>query len=227
MHVDVPVVAIDGPSGVGKGTLALTLSQTLGWHLLDSGALYRLVALSAVRRGTALDDAETLGGIARSLPVRFDVQAKQGVRIDLDGDDVTTAIREETVGEAASKVATQPSVRAGLLERQRDFRQAPGLVADGRDMGTVVFPEAPLKIFLNASAEVRARRRAAQLSVAEDSAIFERIYSDIIQRDERDATRATAPLKPADDAVIIDTSELGIEQVFERVMALVVERRLT
>ena len=148
------------------------------------------------------------------------------MRIDLDGDDVTRAIREESVGEAASRVATLPTVRAGLLDRQRDFQQPPGLVADGRDMGTVVFPDAALKVFLTASALVRARRRAAQLSVSEDSAIFERIYSDIIQRDERDATRATAPLKPADDAVIIDTSELGIEQVFDRVMALIAERRL-
>lgn len=226
MTAQAPVIAIDGPSGVGKGTLALSVSRAQQWHLLDSGALYRLVALSALRRGTALDDARVLGETARHLPVRFEVVQDQGVRIDLDGDDVTRAIREESVGEAASRVATLPTVRAGLLDRQRDFQQPPGLVADGRDMGTVVFPDAALKVFLTASALVRARRRAAQLSVSEDSAIFERIYSDIIQRDERDATRATAPLKPADDAVIIDTSELGIEQVFDRVMALIAERRL-
>lgn len=226
MTAQAPVIAIDGPSGVGKGTLALSVSRAQQWHLLDSGALYRLVALSALRRGTALDDAQVLGETARHLPVRFEVVQDQGVRIDLDGDDVTRAIREESVGEAASRVATLPTVRAGLLDRQRDFQQPPGLVADGRDMGTVVFPDAALKVFLTASALVRARRRAAQLSVSEDSAIFERIYSDIIQRDERDATRATAPLKPADDAVIIDTSELGIEQVFDRVMALIAERRL-
>ena len=226
MTAQAPVIAIDGPSGVGKGTLALSVSQAQQWHLLDSGALYRLVALSALRRGTALDDARVLGETARHLPVRFEVVQDQGVRIDLDGDDVTRAIREESVGEAASRVATLPTVRAGLLDRQRDFQQPPGLVADGRDMGTVVFPDAALKVFLTASALVRARRRAAQLSVSEDSAIFERIYSDIIQRDERDATRATAPLTPADDAVIIDTSELGIEQVFDRVMALIAERRL-
>ena len=226
MTAQAPVIAIDGPSGVGKGTLALSVSRAQQWHLLDSGALYRLVALSALRRGAALDDAQVLGETARHLPVRFEVVQDQGVRIDLDGDDVTRAIREESVGEAASRVATLPTVRAGLLDRQRDFQQPPGLVADGRDMGTVVFPDAALKVFLTASAWVRARRRAAQLSVSEDSAIFERIYSDIIQRDERDATRATAPLKPADDAVIIDTSELGIEQVFDRVMALIAERRL-
>ena len=187
MTAQAPVIAIDGPSGVGKGTLALSVSRAQQWHLLDSGALYRLVALSALRRGTALDDAQVLGETARHLPVRFEVVQDQGVRIDLDGDDVTRAIREESVGEAASRVATLPTVRAGLLDRQRDFQQPPGLVADGRDMGTVVFPDAALKVFLTASALVRARRRAAQLSVSEDSAIFERIYSDIIQRDERDA----------------------------------------
>lgn len=226
MSVETPVVAVDGPSGVGKGTLALSLSAHLRWHLLDSGALYRLVALSAMRQRTELDDETTLAGIARTLPVAFSVQPGQGVRIDLAGDDVTRAIREERVGDAASRVAALPAVRANLLERQRDFRTAPGLVADGRDMGTVVFPRAPLKLFLTASAEVRARRRAAQLSVPENSATFEKIYSDIISRDQRDASRTTAPLKPADDAVILDTSELGIDQVLRQAITLIVDRGL-
>jgi len=226
MNGVVPVVAVDGPSGVGKGTLCLALSERLRWHLLDSGALYRLVALSALRQRTALDDEATLAGTARRLPVRFEVVPGKGVRIDLDGDDVTRAIRDEAVGEAASRVAALPLVRANLLERQRDFRTAPGLVADGRDMGTVVFPDAPLKLFLTASAEVRAKRRAAQLSVPENSATFEKIYSDIISRDQRDASRATAPLKAADDAVVLDTSELGIDDVFEQTIKLIAERRL-
>lgn len=222
-----PVVAIDGPSGVGKGTLALSVADALGWHLLDSGSLYRLTALRALDTATALDDGDALAGLARALPVTFHVDHGVGVSIDMNGRDVTRAIRDEQVSQAASKVAAVPAVRAALLQRQRDFRKSPGLVADGRDMGTVVFADAPLKLFLTASVEERARRRVAQLSASGRRAIFDQIYSDISERDHRDATRAQAPLVPADDAVVIDTSDLSISQVLDKAMHLIGRRGLS
>lgn len=222
----VAVITIDGPSGVGKGTLALSLADALGWHLLDSGALYRLTALRALDTDTPVDDDNRMAELARDLPVSFRVDRGVGVSIDLDGRDVTRAIRDEQVSQVASQVAALPTVREALLQRQRDFRKPPGLVADGRDMGTVVFPDAALKLFLTASAEERTRRRVEQLSAFGRRAIFDQIYSDITERDHRDATRAQSPLVPADDAVVIDTSDLSISQVLDRAMHLLGVRGL-
>ena len=203
----VPVIAIDGPAASGKGTVAARVAQALGFHLLDSGALYRLVALKASRRGTSLDDADALAGLARDLDVRFLAQG-----IELDGEDATTAIRDEATSEGASRVAVHPAVRAALLARQRAFRRPPGLVADGRDMGTVVFPDAATKVFVTATPEARASRRQGQLAERGVHADLRGLLDEIRARDERDAGRAIAPLKPADDAVVLDTTALTIEQ---------------
>ena len=203
----VPVIAIDGPAASGKGTVAARVAQALGFHLLDSGALYRLVALKASRRGTSFDDAEALAGLARDLDVRFLAQ-----RVELDGEDATTAIRGEALSDGASRVAVHPEVRAALLARQRAFRRPPGLVADGRDMGTVVFPDAATKVFVTASPEARALRRQRQLAERGVHADLRGLLDEIRARDERDAGRAVAPLKPADDAVVLDTTALTIEQ---------------
>lgn len=210
---DTPVICIDGPSGVGKGTLCRALASHYGFHLLDSGSLYRLTALKALRDGVDPDaDEAVLAPLAANLDVRF-VVIGDDARIELEGLNVTTAIRDEAVSQAASQVATKPAVRDALLQRQRDFAQPPGLVADGRDMGTVVFPDAPVKLFLVADAEERARRRTEQLSQSGENAIFDRIYADILARDQRDASRTVAPLKPADDAHVIDTTTLSIDDV--------------
>jgi cytidylate kinase len=220
MH-DIPVITVDGPSGVGKGTISQLLAERLGWHFLDSGALYRLVGLAARRRGMSLTDgeAEALGAVARGLKAEFMVQPSP--RIILDGQDVTDAIRTEAAGGDASRVAAILQVRDALLQRQRDYRQAPGLVADGRDMGTTVFPDAPVKVFLTASAEARAERRYKQLKEKGLDVNVSDLLSEIAARDERDRSRTASPLRPADDAQVIDTSELGIQEVFEKVMALV------
>lgn len=220
----VPVITIDGPSGSGKGTVARLIATRLGWHLLDSGALYRVLGLYAQRQGVALDDEERLGLLARELPVTFVVDANMDQRILLAGEDVSLAIRTEEAGSAASQVAALPVVRAGLLERQREFRQPPGLVADGRDMGTVVFSDAPVKIFLVASVEERARRRHKQLIEQGLDGNLLTLLRDIAERDRRDATRAVAPLKPADDAVTVDSTGLGIEAVVERVLQIAESR---
>lgn len=219
MNQSVPVLTLDGPSGSGKGTIASRVARILGWHLLDSGALYRLVALGAARRGLDLDDEATVAGYAATLNVDFDVQPDSGeVVAKLDGEPVGDAIRTEQVGNDASKVAALGRVREALLQRQRDFRQPPGLVADGRDMGTTVFPDAGLKIYLTASAEVRAERRYKQLIEKGISASLADLLREITERDARDTERQSSPLKPAADAIVLDTSTLGIDEVVEQVL---------
>jgi CMP/dCMP kinase len=215
-----PVIAVDGPSGAGKGTVCRLLAKKVGYQLLDSGALYRLTALAAMRRSVSTSDEGSVASIAASLGVVFSPTAT-GVKTLLDGDDVTAEIRTEEVGMQASVVAALPAVRAALLARQRAFATLPGLVADGRDMGTVVFPSANVKVFLTASAEERARRRYLQLRQAGQSAGLAVILKDIQDRDERDANRAAAPLRPAVDALILDSTSLTIEQVVDEVMALI------
>lgn len=218
--VSASVITIDGPSGSGKGTVAGILAKRLGWNLLDSGALYRLLAFAAGNHGVALDNEALLEKLAAHLDVQF-IGATDGkpARIILEGDDVTHAIRSETVAAGASKVAALPAVRDALLQRQRAFLEFPGLVADGRDMGTVVFPDAPLKVFLTASAEERARRRYLQLKAKGDDVSLSGLLDEIRARDERDTQRAIAPLKPAADAIQLDSTELSIEQVLERIMS--------
>ena len=211
-----PVITIDGPSGSGKGTISRALAARLGWHLLDSGALYRLVALDAARSGVSLDDAARLAELAAGLDVEFcDPDGTE--RVLLRGADVTAEIRSEAAGAGASRVAALPPVRQALLERQRAFARPPGLVADGRDMGTVVFPEAALKVFLTASAEERAARRYKQLKDKGIDVSLPDLSSDIAQRDQRDANRQVAPLRPADDARLLDSTSLTPEEVLERI----------
>ena len=220
MNIKAPVITIDGPSGSGKGTIAGILAKRLGWCLLDSGALYRLLAFAARNHGVDLTNEESLKLLAAHLDVQF-VGATEGhpQRIILEGDDVTDDLRNELVGSWASQVAALPAVRDALLQRQRAFQEPPGLVADGRDMGTVVFPEAPLKIFLTASAEERARRRYLQLKGKVDGVSLSSLLDEIRARDERDTQRAVAPLKPAADAKQLDSTELSIEQVLERILS--------
>jgi len=221
-----PVICVDGPSGSGKGTVCRLLMQELGWHLLDSGALYRLVAVAAARAGVALDDEPALARLAVGLDVQFDATAAGAEKILLEGEDVTREVRQEHTGEAASRVAALPQVREALLARQRDFQRPPGLVADGRDMGTVVFPEAPLKIFLTASAEERASRRHKQLKGMGFDASLAGLAEEIRARDERDAGRAVSPLVPAEDAVCVDTTGIPIDGVMARIRELVRARGL-
>lgn len=207
------MIAIDGPTASGKGTVAERVASSLGWGYLDSGALYRLCALQAQRGGADLDDAEQVAAIARALPVRF-----AAGRIELAGLDVTEVLRDESVGNAASRVAVLPAVREALLALQRGFRRPPGLVADGRDMGTVVFPDAELKVFLTASAGSRAERRHKQLIEKGFSAKLPDLLRDLEQRDARDANRAVAPLRPAEDAIVIDSTHLDVDATVERVL---------
>lgn len=223
-----PVIAIDGPSGSGKGTVCSRLARQLGWHLLDSGALYRLLALAAGRHGIALDNEAALQALAANLDVRFVAGAEgmHGQRILLEGEEVGDELRTEQAGAGASQVAALPAVRTALLQRQRDFRVAPGLVADGRDMGTVVFSDAPLKVFLTASAEERARRRYLQLKDKVTDVSLASLLEEIRARDERDMQRPVAPLKPASDAILLDSTELSIEQVLERILAEIAARDL-
>jgi len=219
----VPVIAIDGPSGSGKGTIARRVAGVLGWHLLDSGALYRLVGLAARNEGVALDDAARLAQIARDLDVEFDSNSRGEERIRLDGDDVSVEVRTEEAGAGASAVAAVPAVRKALLERQRAFRRPPGLVADGRDMGTQVFPDASLKVFLTASAEERAHRRHKQLKDKGLNVSLAALSRDIEDRDRRDSERSVAPLRPAEDARILDSSGQSIEAVTQTVLGWISE----
>jgi CMP/dCMP kinase len=223
----VPVITIDGPSGSGKGTVAALLAAKLGWNFLDSGALYRLLAFAARNHGVDLTNEEALKLLAAHLDVQFGaVKDGHEMRIILEGEDVTQAIRNEQVGAGASQVAALPVVRDALLQRQKAFREPPGLVADGRDMGTVVFPEAPLKIYLTASAEERARRRYLQLNSRGDDVNLASLLDEIRARDERDTQREVAPLKPADDAVQLDSTDLSIEQVLGQILSEVANRDL-
>ncbi|SDN08480.1 (d)CMP kinase [Vreelandella arcis] len=223
MAEQAPVVTIDGPGGAGKGTISGLMADRLRWHLLDSGALYRLTAQAALKHQVALDDEASLAKIAQTLDVAFPVENGQP-RTLLEGDDVSRAIRTEQAGERASQVAALPSVRQALLQRQRDFCQAPGLIADGRDMGTVVFPSATLKIFLTASASERARRRHQQLQEAGVDASLSSLLKEIQARDARDTQREVAPLKPADDAITLDTTCLSIPEVVDRLTELLAQR---
>jgi len=223
----VPVLAIDGPSGSGKGTLAQMLARQLNWHLLDSGALYRVLGLAAVERGVELDNEAGLAALAAHLPIEFAAtKVGEPAAVLLDGCDISAAVRSEQAGSYASQVAVFPAVRQALLGRQRAFAQAPGLVADGRDMGTEVFKDAPLKIFLTASPEARADRRYKQLIAKGESVNLAALLEDIRARDARDSTRAAAPLKPAADAIDIDSTALSLEQVFQRVLDLLHARAL-
>ncbi|MEK1905634.1 MAG: (d)CMP kinase [Pseudomonas sp.] len=221
------VITIDGPSGSGKGTIAGLLAKQLGWNLLDSGALYRLLAFAARNHGIDLTNEEALKTLAAHLDVQFvAASGGEGQRIILEGEEVTGDIRNEQVGAGASQVAALPAVREALLQRQRAFLEAPGLIADGRDMGTVVFPDAPLKVYLTASAEERARRRYLQLKGKVDGVSLPSLLDEIRERDERDMQRAVAPLKPAPDAIQLDSTELSIEQVMERILSEVANRDL-
>lgn len=215
--VPIPVITVDGPSGSGKGTISHAVARELGFHFLDSGALYRLLAYAAQQRGIALEDEQNLAELATKLDIRFPAEGENDAVL-LDGRNVGDDIRTEAAGAGASKVAALPAVREALLQRQRDFRQSPGLVADGRDMGTVVFPDAEAKFFLTASAAERAERRFKQLKEKEKEAPYEEILADIKARDERDSSRAVAPLKPAPDALQIDTTSLDIPATIARVL---------
>lgn len=217
-----PVITVDGPSGSGKGTVCRLLADKLGWDVLDSGAIYRVLSLAALHHQIALDNEEALVPLAANLDVQFlvDSQTNAG-KVILEGEDVTSTIRNEEVGAAASKVAALPRVREALLRRQRAFKTERGLIADGRDMGTVVFQDAPLKIYLTASAQERARRRYVELNERGLDVTLSGLLQDIQARDERDMNRAVAPLVPADDAIEIDTSELNAQQVFDKVITLV------
>jgi cytidylate kinase len=215
-----PLITLDGPSGSGKGTIARRVAATLGLHLLDSGALYRLVALAGTRQGLAPDDEAGHAAAALRLDVEFGADEAGEERIVLAGEDVTRQIRTEAAGADASRVAAMPAVRAALLQRQRDFARPPGLVADGRDMGTVVFPDAPLKIFLTASPEERARRRHNQLKEKGLTVNIDDLSQEIRERDLRDSSRPVAPLRPAADAILLDSTGLSIAQVVDRVLEL-------
>jgi len=221
-----PVVTIDGPSGSGKGTISRAVARHAGWHLLDSGALYRLVALAGATAGAPPDDVARHAALARAMRVEFGWRADGEEQVRLDGRDVSADIRSETAGAGASRVAAWPEVRAALLTRQRAFAEPPGLVADGRDMGTVVFPRADLKIFLTATPEERARRRYKQLKDKGSDVSLAALSREIAERDLRDRTRQVAPLRPAADAEQLDSTGLNIEAVVARVLELGVARRL-
>lgn len=221
------VITVDGPSGAGKGTISHLLADALGWHFLDSGALYRVIGQACLIEGVSWDDHAAVAELTRNLDVSFVLAASGEVMVAYKGEDVSRAIRTEEGGRGASTVASIPEVRLALLDRQREFARAPGLVADGRDMGTVVFPDAPLKFFLTASAEERAQRRYAQLIAKGESVSLPRLLEDIQERDARDTSRAASPLIPAEDAIVVDSTGKSIEVVFDQVMLKVVEKGIT
>lgn len=217
-----PVIAIDGPTASGKGTVAALVADKLGYHYLDSGAIYRVLAVATAQQGLDPDvaaDLQQIVPMSANLPVNF-----QGERVFLNGVDVSDAIRTEQAGVMASRLAAVPEIRAGLLQRQRDFHQGPGLVADGRDMGSVVFPGSVLKVFLTASAQVRAERRVRQIENRGQQADFQAIFNDLMARDKRDSERAVAPLKPCDDALVLDCSSMPIDQVVATILNWARER---
>jgi cytidylate kinase len=214
MNANIPVLTIDGPSGAGKGTASRAVANRLGWHFLDSGAIYRSLGVAVTNKGVALDDIDAIVGIADAMDLRF--EPAEPPRVFLDGQDITDQIPTETSGTTASRIAAYGPVRRALLQKQREFRRPPGLVADGRDMGTVVFPDAPYKIFLTASVEVRAHRRYKQLKEKGIDVRLASLMKEIEERDRRDRERAEAPLVMAEGAVLIDSSELTVEQVIAR-----------
>ncbi len=221
-----PVISIDGPSGSGKGSIATRIADSLGWHFLDSGALYRILGYMAKHKGASFTDVVNLAAMAGALDIHFDPNGEGEDAIVVDGIPVGLAIRNEEVAALASKVAAIPEVRAALLDKQREFQKSPGLVADGRDMGTVVFPDSELKVFLTATAEERARRRHEQLKEQGINASIRRLFEEIRERDERDRNRTVAPLVPASDAKVIDTTNLTIDQVVAEIEALIRARNL-
>jgi cytidylate kinase len=223
---EIPVITVDGPSGAGKGTISHMLADTLGWHFLDSGALYRVTGQACLMEGVSWDDHPAVTEVARHLDVSFSAAEDGEILVACKGIDVSREIRTEEGGRGASTVAAIPSVREALLQRQREFRRAPGLVADGRDMGTVVFPDAPLKFFLTASAGERARRRHKQLIAKGESVSLPRLLEDIEERDARDSSRKVSPLVPAEDAIVIDSTTTPIPDVFQQVMQRVKEKGL-
>lgn len=227
MSVNQPVITVDGPSGSGKGTVCRLLANKLNWDVLDSGAIYRVLALAASHHMISPEDEEALVPLAANLDVQFVIDKESNAgKIILEGEDVTKSIRTEEVGGMASKIAALPRVREALLRRQRAFRSEEGLIADGRDMGTVVFPDAVLKIYLTASAEERANRRYLELKQRNLDVKIDNLVADIKARDDRDMNRPVAPLVPAEDAIVIDTTDLNAEQAFDKVLTLCVEKNL-
>ncbi|TFH68776.1 (d)CMP kinase [Gammaproteobacteria bacterium LSUCC0057] len=224
-HSPVTVIAIDGPSGAGKGTLCRRLASRLGYHYLDSGALYRLLGLAARRRGIDFDNLPALQVLAEHMDIQFKTDQDR-VAVLLEGEDVSRELRTEQTGALASQVATLPAVREALLQRQRDFARAPGLVADGRDMGTVVFSDAPLKIYLTASAQERAARRHKELLAKGENVSLAALVEQVRLRDERDMNRDASPLRPAADAVQLDTSDLSVDEVMESVLAILALKKM-
>ncbi|MBP2845789.1 (d)CMP kinase [Dickeya oryzae] len=220
MAVTAPVITVDGPGGAGKGTLCKALANALQWNLLDSGAIYRVLALAALHHQVDITSEEALVPIASHLDVQFVPEDGQ-LKVILEGEDVSNEIRTQEVGNTASQAAVFPRVREALLRRQRAFRDAPGLIADGRDMGTVVFPDAPVKIFLDASAEERAKRRMLQLQAKGFNVNFERLLSEIKERDNRDRNRSVAPLVPAPDALVLDSTHMTLDEVVKQALAYV------